>query len=448
LRLVRGARDRSGDEWSGPLESSFRTRDGFWQPPQNLAAAGDTPELALDDAGNAVAIYEQSSSSDGSARLGMARFTPAAGWQALPPVPSTSGGPYCFAQGVSAGPDGWFQLIWHNFDQMYSARYRDAEGVVGVIAAGDGDRGDGLLLGTQTWFSVAAPFGVTVMVSDDGADWSAPEQLYITDDGTFDAGPALYADLAGNVNVLWIAESSVLRSTRSAAGVWSAPSPLSTWSTNIQVASLTRASSARGHIVLAWEQSDPSNEASLGGVARLGILWRDPDGETSEASPDRTETPLGNSYSPAVAMNARGDALLAWIASTGAAEDADAPARNWASFRLSTASSWSAPLPLSPAGQGRARPPALGVDVVGNGHAVWVEVDALGGAQVHAARFSQEQSQFVDLGVISGNTPVSVVATRGGPAVGFNPRVVVDAWGRALAVWVGPGGGIWSARFE
>jgi hypothetical protein len=88
------------------------------------------------------------------------------------------------------------------------------------------------------------------------------------------------------------------------------------------------------------------------------------------------------------------------------------------------------------------------MDAVGNGHAVWVEVDSLGGAQVHAARFAREQSQLQDLGAISGTTPVSSVATFGGPTVGYNPRVVVDAAGRALAVWVGPGGGIWSARFE
>ena len=447
LSLTGSLSDRSGDVWQGPVTSSFRTRDGAWGAPQNLAVAGDTPELAFDDAGNAVAIYEQSSSSDGSARLGLARFTPTAGWEELPPVPSTSGGPYCFARSVVAGPDGWFQLVWHSFDQMYSARYRDTDGV-GPIGSGDGDRGDGLLLGAQSWLAAAAPFGVTVMASDAGADWSAPEQLFITDDGTFDAGPVLFADAVGDVNAVWIAQSSLLLSTRLDGAAWNTPTPLSSWSTNIQVASLVRASSALGHVLFAWEQSDPSAEASLGGVARLGVLLRGRDGGTSDASPDRTEMPLGNSFSPAVGMNARGDALLAWIASTAGAEDADAPARNWASFRSSTSSRWSAPLPLSPAGEGRARPPAVSVDVLGNGHAVWVEADALGAAQVHAARFSLEQSQFVDLGVISGATPVSAVATRGDATVGFNPRVVVDGWGRALAVWVGPGGGIWSARFE
>jgi hypothetical protein len=147
-------------------------------------------------------------------------------------------------------------------------------------------------------------------------------------------------------------------------------------------------------------------------------------------------------------MNPKGDALLGWVQNAAGPDDAASAAATWAAFRAATSTTWSAAFALSSPSGGRARPPAVGIDPSGNGHVAWVEVDAAGNARVVAARLRRESGQFEEGLVISGETPVSPALTRGPQSGNDNCRLAVDAQGRALALWAGPEGGIWAARFE
>jgi hypothetical protein len=96
-----------------------------------------------------------------------------------------------------------------------------------------------------------------------------------------------------------------------------------------------------------------------------------------------------------------------------------------------------------------AQPPVIALDRAGNGHVAWVETDDVGGARLFAARFLQEAAAFAPAVALSGTTPVAPTPTLGRTDnPGLNPRISVDPQGRAIAVWVGPAGGVWAARFE
>lgn len=155
----------------------------------------------------------------------------------------------------------------------------------------------------------------------------------------------------------------------------------------------------------------------------------------------------GNATSPAVAMNPKGEALLAWVQTSGNPDDDAATATLHGAFHSATATDWSTAFPLSVEADGVARPPVVGLDPSGNGHVLWVGADGADG-RVLTARFTRESGLFGYTGLLSATTSATPTLTRGPRNGNDNCQLAVDVQGRALAIWGSPDGGIWSARFE
>jgi hypothetical protein len=441
-------RSASGASWTRKQEASFETRDGAWIAPQRLTISGEMPRIGLDEAGNALAIWnELDAALSGAAGIGMAQFTRTGGWQVLPTA-SRGCGPGCVPKFVAGGRDGVYEIAWAATGSLQWQLYqRDAGfGEIFDAAARGTDDAVGVIVGDQPWIGMHLPQGITV--SHQGATGNAPS-AYVTDSGLSRAGPVLAVDRSQNARVFWAEGNTLLQLL---PGADAQPSILASWSASETIASITGSSTLDGGTLLAWDTRYPAADGSLL-FSSLGVLLVG----SNRSMVDRREPALpeageGNRASPAASLNDEGDALLGWLRSDGDPRDPLAVTDVWMAHRSGVTGAWSEAVPLSAdrigtAGAGIAHPPAVGIDSSGNGHGIWVETDDAGASQLFGARLSG--------GAISGaRFPIS----RDGavqPATAVNElsgddntRLVVDAAGRALALWVSPTGEIWAARFE
>lgn len=441
LVLEGTVRSASGAQWTGRQEASFETREGTWIAPQLLAESGELPRIGLDDAGNALAIWnELGSTLSGAARLGMAQYTLSGGWQSLPPA-STACGPLCEPKFVAGGNDGDFQISWQSESSLHWQVYhRDAgfEELEQVSVRGTDDA-VGTFVDGQPWFAMNINQGVYVR----GAG-SAPE-AYITDSGLTRGGPVLVVDRSQSARVFWAEGVNLLQL---APGAGARPAVMASWGANEVIASITGSSVPSGDALLAWEtRYTPTTEGSIG-FSSLGSMFVGSDGVTLDRDePTVPEAGIGNQMSPATSLNQHGDALLGWLHSDGDPTDPLLPADVWMAYRSGTSRTWSAALPLSLERAGSAHPPAVGVDASGNGHGIWVETNAAGDSEIFGVRLRAGTLSGYRF-AISRDIPVLPAASKNKLSGDDNCRLVVDAAGRALALWVGATGEVWAARFE
>lgn len=455
LRFDGDVRALRGAEWESDVEVSFQTRGGAWGSPERVAIAGDSPEVAMGADGTAVLIWEVPAAQV-AARVALAEHTFDAGWQAFP-ISGTTGGPFSVPVRVVAG-DGAFMLLWHSIGILRNAVYRPG-GDLGTIdssfSRGANHDGDGALAGGHGWVSVNEfNILVTLRHTTDGTTWESLPNVYLDETVLVQGGPRIVTDAAGNAKAFWITDAGLLVSTFTSGSppdAWSAPTLLATRDAASDVGAVVAGGSALGDAWIAWEEA---LEAATATTRSLRLVHLASDGSVDESVPDSLAA-LGDASSPALAVNAAGDALLSWIetsstitdagaADAGAANDDTAHAR--AAFRSAGAAAWSPSLPLSSTAGAQARAPAVALDPSGNGHAVWLEAVASGAAQLIAARFEPATGELEGTAPISGAATPVFAPPQGN--VHTDPRVVVDDSGRAIAIWVGNDGAIWSARFE
>ena len=221
--------------------------------------------------------------------------------------------------------------------------------------------------------------------------------------------PAAF-DAAGNATVVWAGTDAggrtvvVAKQRDAASGTWGGPIVLSRRDGDAP-GGPSLAVNATGDAVVAWTLAGPNGRVVQASF-RSG-----PSGPWS--APIDLSAPDAE-LDPAVAIDAVGDAVAVW--SRGAVEGAFRPAGG----------SWTGSVPLSSALPGP-REPDVALDTAGNAVAVWrVGVDIESAARPRTT------------GVWSTPVPVS------GP-VAEPPRVALDASGNAVALWSGPEGETLSA---
>ena len=445
----RGAlRSVDGAEWTGDTEAPFRTREGDWSLAENLSSAGENPRLAFDGAGNALAIWNQPGLAEsGAAGLGAARFTPDGGWQMLS-SPATCG-PQCTPTLVAGGDDGAFMVTWYAEDYLRMRRYHPDTGFgdVETIQSRSGPpAADGAVSDGQLWMAAHLVFGIAATRTRDGSAWSQTS-VYSDDTGQSSSGPVLVVDGPERARVFWVQSPQLLASTFS-EGSWSAPQFVPSFRGDFTAVGLTGDGVASGNALLAWEEDRPSQDDASALTSYLGVALMAPNGSVrEEGAPALPDGVGGNPASPGVSMNPRGEALLTWLQSAGDPNDAEAPASVWGVFHGANAATWSVPVQLSDNLNGVARPPAVGLDPSGNGHVVWASYRSGAGANVLTTRYLREGGLFGATGLLA-NEAVAPGLTRGPRSGNDNCQLAVDASGRALALFVGPEGGIWALRFE
>jgi Big-like domain-containing protein len=452
LRFRGSLRSTAGAEWTGSGEVPFQTRVGQWALPENIAPSGDNPRIAFAGPNDALAVWNQLDATPShAAAIGVSRFTAADGWQSLPSPGSC--GPLCSHVLVAGGADGTFETVWFAQDNVSARPYHPdfGFGELETISARSGPIGvDATVSDGELWLAANVSQGIVASHRVGDAAWQA-SNAFISDDRSTSSAPVIVADAAGRARVFWIEDSQLLASTFS-AGSWSAPQFVPHFGGYVANVGFSGAGVPSGDAVLAWAESRPTDEDPAVIESVLSVVRMSASGVIEEeGTPPLPNGIAGNATTPVVAVNSRGEALLAWRQTSGNPDDGDAPPIVLGAFHSASATTWSAALPLTDELDGTPFPPAVGLDPSGNGHLLWVAYGVGGGSEgsVLTARFNRDTGLFEHNGLISAAAPVSVTATEENPRSGNeNCQLAVDVQGRAIAIWAAPDGGIWAARFE
>ncbi|HST32137.1 MAG TPA: hypothetical protein VLJ80_01330 [Solirubrobacteraceae bacterium] len=245
------------------------------------------------------------------------------------------------------------------------------------------------------------------------APWSAPEEISVPGGGA--SWSKVGIDVAGNATAVWTrSDGSHLlaqAAERPVGGSWGAPIGLSAPTGDAE--SVTLAVDPAGDVVVAWKERMAGSEAIEAEYKPAGGSWEGP--AAVEFGSAVVET-------PAVAIDAAGDAVLIWRQGVGG---------NHVVFATSkpAGGSWASPLAISSSAL-NAEAPDVAMSASGTAAAVW---------QSSSGATSVVESNELPLGGSwTGEEAISAPATVTEP-----PHVVADpATGDFTAIWSRSGTGL------
>jgi hypothetical protein len=356
-----------------------------WLAPQDISDPNHSiefPEVAVDAAGNAIAIWPRN---DGGKRIVEVAERPGGGeW--LEPV-------------VISNPAGE--------DEPSNAH-------VALDTAGNA---------VAVWSAAFAEIRTAVRPA--GGDWSDPEDLFTASGQT----PQLAMNAGGEAVAVWNgfngANYVTWAATRPADGDWSTPEDLSVagegdwWPPHVAI-------DADGNAIAVWERQILGEDVIRAATLPAGENW---------SAPEDLSTAGDNAREPTVAMNAAGTAIAAWSVAGNGIE---------AAVRA-TGGGWSpSPEQVSALGQSAADP-AVAIDTNGNAVAIWqgpgtsgqvlrAAVRPPGGGWSPSKEVSAEEEGFISYD-LEAHASAGVVAT-------WTRKLGPMAYGVQAAVR--PPGGGWS----
>jgi hypothetical protein len=387
----------------------------------------------------------------GIAAVGCAFLAPAAqaGW--LPPVGISAASHYAASPHVVLDSEGNATAVWQGWngvDSIVESAYRPAgEGwgapvdlsepeLEGEIVPGAHDAGAPQIVVdrngnvTVIWERYAADRIVLQTVDrPTGGSWTEP--VDIGEVGLSAAPePWIAVDWEGSSTAVWKKGEVVQSSFRQFAGEWGAPVPLSGGDSFVPQAAMD----ARGDATAVWMHFDGSHHV-------VESAYRPEQGEWE--SPTLVSQPGEEGGNPHVAIDAKGDSLVAWRGEDGGEEFVRAAYRPAGGV-------WSQPSDVSTAGE-RVQQLRVAVDPDGNAIVAWAGNGGEAGGYdiVHAAYRSAGGEWEAPVGL----------STDGGN--GFPSDVVFDTSGNAALVWqrwdgttnlvqaaYRPAGGEWEAAVD
>jgi hypothetical protein len=316
-----------------------------WLPPVDISEAGEsiaTPDVALDSAGNATAVWSRW---NGSANVVEVSFRPAGQPWGAPETLAEATSPQ-----VVVDRNGNWTVSWE----------RSVESNVVIETAS------------------RAP----------GGSWSEPAEVTEFAQG-FDPEPFLAVDWEGNNTIVWVQEETVMSSFRTFAGAWGEPIALSEGESYSPQAAMD----GRGDATAVWKHFDGSHFV-------VESAYRPEQGEWGEATP--LSEPGEDGGSPHVAISAgaggNGDSVVVWRGEDEGEE------RLRAAYRPH-GGEWGEPTDVSAAGE-EVESPRVALDSDGNSLAVWGgSTEESGGNDVVRAAympFGEEWEEPVALSAASG----------------------------------------------
>lgn len=349
------------------IESAARSAVGGWSGPVQAASGSDAygPEVALDGRGDATAVWYEF---DGNEDVVDAATRTAGGTWSAPQqlsVPSVLGGGADEPQ-LAVDANGDAVAVWYQFD-----------GINYVIEA------------------ARLPAGGT---------WSAPQQL--SGPGGDAYGPHVAIDAHGIATAIWYRYSGgvppgvVQAATGSAGGGWTPPQALSSAAQDSSEPQV--ASDPSGDVIAVWTSFNGSADVIEAASLPAGGGWS----AVSQVSSG------GNADAPQVAINGQGTATAVWDSSDGVNSLVQAATRQ-------AGGGWSAPAAISLAGQD-AGDPQVGADASGDVAAVWYRFNGLADVIETATR-------------PAGSGWSASQQLSGGDA--YQPQIALTAPGQATAVW-------------
>jgi PKD domain len=356
------------------VQGAVRSAGGDWSRPQNLSALGFDSfkqHVDVDPDGNAVAVWYRvigSNSQIESATLPAGSTT----WGAAQPLsdathfasdPSVAVGPRGDALAVWAEPNGTHTIIEASRRPAGSTTWspqmdasptsvdaRDARVAVdplGSAVAVFQIQGAQEVIEAATLPSIAS-------------SWTTAKDLSDISKNGFEPDVAL--DTSGNATAVWSLDTGTSEHVEGAtlaagASTWGAALPISADATNTNRQHIVI--DGAGNAYVSWRLSGTTSNVVQASV-------RPPGGSFS--SPQTLSKPGHDAFRPDVAVDARGDAVVAWEQTTATSQLVDAAARP------AGATSWGAGTDVSADGQD-AHDPRVGVDAAGDATTIWNRSD-------------------------------------------------------------------------
>jgi hypothetical protein len=296
------------------IRTAARPAGGEWSDPEDLSAAsGQTPQLAMNAAGDAVAVW---SGFNGTDYVTWAATRPAGGDWSAPADLSIAGEGDWWPPQVAIDAAGNAVAVWERQlpgGNVIRAAILPAGGTAwsapeDISAAGDNAQEPEVAVnaaGTAVAAWRVNGTGIQAAVRPTGGGWSAtPEQVSVLGQSAWK--PVVAIDSNGTAFALWEAPGTsgqVLRaSVRAPGGGWSAPKEVSAEEQGF--ISYQLEANTRAGVVAAWTRNL--------GLSTYGVqaAVRPPGGGWAE--PDDLSTEGENAGLPDLAFDAEGDAIAIW----------------------------------------------------------------------------------------------------------------------------------------
>lgn len=429
--------DLSGNALAEEYTWSFTAADGAWNTAElietNNAGGARAPQIAVDAAGRALAVWEQFE--DSRHKIWANRFD-GTSWEEAEIIETGTGGT-ASAPDVAINAGGQAFAVWTQFDgtrdnvsvnRFDGSAWETAE----VIDVDDGGSsrapqiaidaaGRAIVVWAQfdgSWYRILAR-------RFDGSNWGAAELIEADNSGRLGdaSAPQIVLDANGRALAVWEQFDG------SRNNIWSNRFDGSAWGTpgRIQTDVASDASAPQiainpdGQAFAVWTQSDGTRDN----------IWANRFDGNAWGAAEQIETDnAGGASNPQIALNADGRAVAVWQQSDGARNNI------WAN--RFDGSAWRAAEQIETDNAGSAVSPQVALDAKGRALAVWHQSDRSRN-HIWANRFDGNTWGEAEL------LETDDVNHARSPQVGF------DADGRAIAVWQQSDGArdnIWASRFE
>lgn len=450
--LGNNLKDLAGNAFAGATWN-FTTRDGVWHDNQqidNPDLSASTPQLAMAADGSATAVWVSFPGAT-SAYLWANHYTPATGW-GTPQQIETQTPKYRSGARVAVDDFGNAIAVWDQSEavagrhDIVASRYTPANGwsvpeaieteevrtavnpviamnssgsAVAAWAQNDGTR-------ANVWANVYAP----------GAGWGTPKLIEANDTGNANQ-PQIAIDSGGNAHVVWIQDAGTVKPSiwgnlYRASGGWDVAFPL-----ELESAAATNPHlgiNANGNAVVVWDQSEetfiPPNK-TVGYWHVWHSMYTPETGWSAAGRIPALNSDTGYAGQAQVGLDAKGNAIAVWLQQN--------PTKQtfydvW-SNRFKFGQGWETPTPLEPGLVNNDIAPQVAVDPAGNAIAVWTH--DTGALQFN--RYLADSGWLTAKGLQPSNPQNTVLPP---------PQLAMDSAGNALAVYLQFGPHVWASEFR
>ena len=391
--LTTAITDLGGNPLASDEAWSFTTADGAWGTPgliENINN-GDAqyPQIAINDSGDAMAVWQQS---DGTRdNIWASRYTAGIGWGATIKIENDDEGDARYPQ-VAVDDAGNAVAVWQQSDGtltniMYN-RYVVGSGWSLIGQPVDNDdtgstadpqvavdsSGNAIAVWRQRGIAYRDIFASRYAV---GTGWSTPELVDIQDEG-YAEDPQVAMNGAGNAVAVWHQKED--NNTEASANIWASYYTVGPgWSTAELIETTTGqanypkvAIDNAGNALAVWQQSDGANRHIWANRYAAGTGWAV--AELIETEPDE------DAIAPQIAMNGAGDALVVWE------QNSSSPYWDAWANHYTVGAGWGT-AELIESNNSVLGTSEIAIDGAGNGLAVWTQL-AGGGGNIWANRYT------------------------------------------------------------
>lgn len=412
--------------------ASRRTPGGGWEAPQAISRydqhAGN-PQVAMDRNGNAMAVWTQWEGT--SNNIWANRYVKGGGWETAKLIDTASYDAYL--PQVAMDQSGNAIAVWYQSNgtayHIQAARYAAATGWDPVIRTLDASE-----QGAVNPQLAMAPGGNAMVLwqQTDAAGASIRAARYVTGSGwetaTAITPPSdqygehkLAMDGSGNAVAVWskpVDNYWRLFASRHDGTGWGSIQPIENGTESAYFHTI--AMDPGGNAMVLWQQDNGIHQVIYANRYANGTGWG--------TSTSLTSASEYANY-PRVAMDPNGDAVAVW-------QQSDGTRNNIVTMRYSNGAGWGAAQPAE-SDPGDTSQPVVAMDASGYAIAVWQQADSIGRYAIRANVFTLgwRASQAIE-NHVSGSSDL--------------PQLAMDGNGNAMAVWQQPNGGftgIFASRY-